>query len=644
MREAQSVKGCCWALVLAVLTSATSFGQGKPPSSLVPEPYRQRFEKWVDQRSMLEIILNKFGLTSQDVGRSFALIAGVSRYPKLPPAYRELAPARADINELVAYLKENEFFDEIVVLKDGDVTEDNLKYFLEKYFPDRLKDFPKSRFLFAYSGHGFAEGNVNPTGYLLMSNAEKFDDKLHSINMFVLRAYIDRVVDAGHQTLVLINACKSGAFLSRRQFGAPVAHFPKDRGAHAITAGGSDQPTWHDPQVGKGSLFFETLLTGLAGKADYFNRGFITVDEINSYLYQVVSQATNQDQTPIMADLLPTQSLGGFFFLNSQKVVSQLNVPPGPASGQKTFGGCAQTRFAGLSNEKVILNTVRVFTGHHGHVTSVAWSPDGKQLLTGSDDKTAMVWDGDSGEVTHIFEHNERVTSVAWSPDGQQLLTASDDKSAKIWSASGALLQSLDHADAVLSAAWSPDGKTIATASRDRIVSIWKAGNYKKPWTLTGHTDAVTSVAWSPDGKQLASGSFDGTVRIWDVVARKHKNTLTLPDHITIWSVAWSPDGRRLAIGSDKNLTIWDAVSGTMLMTLSKNTGAVTSIAWSPDGSALAAGSWSDNAATVWGASGAYEQTLTGHSGPVASVAWNFDCRRVATGSWDTTARVWGSD
>lgn len=97
MREAQSVKGCCWALALAVLTSATSFGQDKPPAS-VPEPYRQKFVKYVDddKRPIFEKLLNTLGLTFQPVGRSFALIAGVSKYPKLPTR-DQIPAARNDV-------------------------------------------------------------------------------------------------------------------------------------------------------------------------------------------------------------------------------------------------------------------------------------------------------------------------------------------------------------------------------------------------------------------------------------------------------------------------------------------------------------------------------------------------------------------
>jgi hypothetical protein len=85
----------CRILFLLVLGAPESFPQGKPPVSIVPEPYRQKFVQWVDKRSMTEKALNLIGLTTQDVGRSFALIAGVSKYE--------------DIQELQDYLKTMNF-------------------------------------------------------------------------------------------------------------------------------------------------------------------------------------------------------------------------------------------------------------------------------------------------------------------------------------------------------------------------------------------------------------------------------------------------------------------------------------------------------------------------------------------------------
>ncbi|HUQ95825.1 MAG TPA: hypothetical protein VM120_29375, partial [Bryobacteraceae bacterium] len=302
----------------------TILGFGRAQS--VYSEYKRFFMHYEDRRSMPEKALNLVGLTSLEVGRSFALIAGVTRYPSLPSIERELRPAEADLQHLQTYLKDQEFFDEIVVLKNADMTYNNLRYFLEVYFPERLKQSPRSRFLFGYSGHGITEGSA---GYLLTSAADSMQDKRNSINLDSIRVLVDSTVDAGHQILVLINACYSGAFL-RRSFGSNT-YVPKYPGAHAITAGGAKEQSWHDPRLGEGSVFFEKLFAGLDGQADIApvnpggtrGDGVVTVDELATYLKQEISISSDQHQNPMAGDISKNGSLGGFFFLNRQRQVTQ---------------------------------------------------------------------------------------------------------------------------------------------------------------------------------------------------------------------------------------------------------------------------------------------------------------------------------
>lgn len=308
----------------------------------------------------------------------------------------------------------------------------------------------------------------------------------------------------------------------------------------------------------------------------------------------------------------------------------------------------------------ILASHVRLtLTGHSDVVRSVAWSPDGKRLATGSVDGTARVWDAATGkELLILSGHRDSVFGVAWSPDGTRLATASPDGTAKVWDlATGKELLTLSgHNKPVLSVAWSADGKRLATGSEDRTARVWDAATGAEFLTLRGHSEAVWSVAWSPDGNRLATGSNDFTAKLWDT--RKGKELRTLRGHLgeyrdasgkvhrfgggTVTSVAWSPDGERLATGSlDQTWILWDAATGEELQRVNSDSLEVESLAWSPDGKRLATGT-GDNTAKVWdAASGELLLTLRGHTNAVLSVAWSPDGNRLTTASWDHSIKVW---
>ncbi|MCT0198267.1 WD40 repeat domain-containing protein, partial [Synechococcus sp. CS-1325] len=115
--------------------------------------------------------------------------------------------------------------------------------------------------------------------------------------------------------------------------------------------------------------------------------------------------------------------------------------------------------------------------GHSGNVDSIAWSPDGSCLASGSDDKTIRMWDPTSGRCTHTLEgHSEWVRSIAWSPDGSCLASGSDDKTIRMWDhTSGRCTHTLEgHSSGVTSIAWSQDGSCLASASWDKTIQFWR--------------------------------------------------------------------------------------------------------------------------------------------------------------------------
>jgi WD40 repeat protein len=289
--------------------------------------------------------------------------------------------------------------------------------------------------------------------------------------------------------------------------------------------------------------------------------------------------------------------------------------------------------------------------GHGGSVASIAISPDGNRIISGSWDNTIKVWDAATGdEVMTLRGHKYGVTSVAFSPDGKRIVSGSWDNTIKIWdAATGVELRTLrGHGRSINLVAFSPDGKCIVSASVDNTIKVWDTANGAELMTLRGHRGGVSSAAFSPDGKRIASGSSgsaDKTIKIWD--AATGAELMTLRGHNyrgdgSIGSIAFSPDGKRIISGSsDRTIRVWEAATGAELMTLRGHGNSVGSIAFSPDGKRIISGS-SDNTIKVWdSATGAELMTLRGHGSSVYSIAISPDGKRIVSGSYDKTIKVW---
>ncbi len=287
---------------------------------------------------------------------------------------------------------------------------------------------------------------------------------------------------------------------------------------------------------------------------------------------------------------------------------------------------------------------LRRLQGHTSSVESVAFSPDGKLVLTGSHDNTARLWEVSSGrELRRLQGHTLCVESVAFSPDGKLVLTGSRDNTARLWEvSSGRELRRLrDWPPGMHSVAFSPDGKLVLTGSVDYTASLWEAGSGRELRRLQGHTGWVHGVAFSPDGKLMLTGSADNTARLWEVSSGRELRRLDRHAD-TVESVAFSPDGKLVLTGSaDHTARLWEISSGGELRWLKRPAGSVRSVAFSPDGKLVLTGS-DDGTVRLWEAgSGRELHRLEGHTGWVHGVAFSPDGKLILTGSADHTARLW---
>lgn len=286
----------------------------------------------------------------------------------------------------------------------------------------------------------------------------------------------------------------------------------------------------------------------------------------------------------------------------------------------------------------------RIFAGHTGPVLSVAFSPDGLQILTGSDDGTVRMWEIASGrELIQVGTYSNPVWSVAFSPDGSYILAGLADKTARMWSVKNGqeLLRLEGHTSFVTSVTFDPDGLRILTGSMDGTAIIWDVESGKELKRLQGHKNWINEVCFSSDGRQVLSGSADETVRVWDVESERELQQLVGHTN-SVSSIAISPNARWALSGSyDNTARVWDLESGRELLSLKGHNGPVSSVAFSKDGHQILTGSW-DKTVRVWLTADWQEVVrLEGCRDIVRCVAFAPDGNSVLAGSDDGTAKLW---
>ena len=360
-----------------------------------------------------------------------------------------------------------------------------------------------------------------------------------------------------------------------------------------------------------------------------------------------------------------------------------------------------QSRGFLLNSAQANPQLMQYLTGSSSSVSAVAFSPDGKTLVSVSDDNMVEIWDMEGGEPIgqqSLASPSNSIKSLAFNADGPMLASAGSDGVISLWDVrSGSLVGQLQNDSAISSLAFSPDGKILASGNFDQTLSLWDLNTLQRIgqplsgfndtvtsiaispdnavlawggcslrlgdscsrghvilWDLVtfemtgepivGHTNFVTGISFSPDGRTLISGSDDKTLILWDMEKRQPIGRPLAGHTRSITGVAFSPDGNMLVSGSsDGNIILWNLTTHLSIgQTLTGHSDSATSAAFSPDGKVLASAGY-DNTILLWDVqtSQIIGHPLTGHESVVSSIAFSPDGETLASGSWDNSIRLW---
>lgn len=252
--------------------------------------------------------------------------------------------------------------------------------------------------------------------------------------------------------------------------------------------------------------------------------------------------------------------------------------------------------------ERQVIKTLK---GHSHWVTALSFSPNGRYLISGSVDHTLRRWDLNKEDSVEVLKgHEKPITTLTCSADSRYIASGSLDKTIRIWDLNNTKsLAVITQPTAVAALRFSPTGLWLASALMDQPeiqLWQWQKSALTQHSSFTGATAENNVLAFSPAGDYLAAGSLDKNIRIWRTATRALR--WTLKGHLaSVWSLAYSPDGNYLVSGSigDKTMRFWDTQKGQDVYTLLLKANNTYSLAFSPDGKTLAS-AHEDKTIALW--------------------------------------------
>ena len=572
-------------------------------------------------------ITDKEGKSTVIYEESHALVIWAGNYQH--SSWGKLNNVEVEAKEVVNALEHRGF----KVTTVGNPTGESLRNAIKNFF-DNYGYKPDNRLVIFFTGHGHTRNRTK--GYLVPVDAPDpiIDEQSFLKYAFSMQQmmYWAREIEAKH-VLFVFDSCFSGTVFKtkarpraenayiRDVIAKPVRQF--------IAAGDADQ------EVPAKSIFTPLFIRGLEGEADYTGDGYVTGSELGLYLTQTLSKYTS-DQTPQYGKIRDVDLDRGdivFRSLLNSNITQQTNVED--------------------------LSLVRTITGHSDVVNSIAVTPNGQKIVSGSWDGTVKIWGFESGNLLHtlkpynvkrkyyngiqIYSGGRPIRTVIITSDGQNLIKSGDSGIIEIINL---LTEQKVHSFSteesnILSIALSPNEQSLASGSLySNIVKIWNPITGQLLRSLQGHR-ALTSLAISPNSQTLVSGSADGTVQAWNLSNGElyFTNSTTAKG---VWSVAINPKEQTFASGNeDGTINIWNLENGELILTLSGHKDQVWSVSISPDGKTLASGS-QDKTVKIWNlATGELIKTLSGHSASVRCVTFSRDGNFLLSGSGDRTIKIW---